>query len=420
MMSRADNDRLCRIGPGTPMGAVFRRFWLPICTSDRVPLPGGAPRFERLLGENFVVFRNGEGQVGVLDELCPHRGASLSLGRVEDCGIRCIYHGWKIGNDGTLLEVMNNPANKRPPNVRAPSFSVVEAGGIVWTYLGPKEHQPPAPHFAFMDLAESQRVLLRVDGNYNWVQALEGGLDSSHVGILHSNAARPAWNGPSEVKVGAFEDTGPVLEVEDTEFGYHYAAFRRGGPGQPSNVRIVPFIMPSGRIIPGGALQGAQNHTIAFEIPIDDEHTATYTVHYGSAPISRESRLRETGFDDPEVYSQEQQRLLLSRANYNRQRRDIMDRSWSGLNGIAFEDAVIATSMGPIQDRTKEHLIASDLAVARLRRRLLDSAGRIERGEPPVGAHVDTSVISAIDAPAPQGAHWRTLLPNHRVVAVAA
>ena len=194
MMSRADNDRLCRIGPGTPMGAVFRRFWLPICTSDRVPLPGGAPRFERLLGENFVVFRNGEGQVGVLDELCPHRGASLTLGRVEDCGIRCIYHGWKIGNDGTLLEVMNNPADRRPPNVRAPSFPVVEAGGIVWTYLGPKEHQPPAPHFAFMDLAESQRVLLRVDGNYNWVQALEGGLDSSHVGILHSNAARPAWN----------------------------------------------------------------------------------------------------------------------------------------------------------------------------------------------------------------------------------
>jgi len=419
MMSRADNDRLCRIGPGTPMGAVFRRFWLPICTSDRVPLPGGAPRFERLLGENFVVFRNGEGQVGVLDELCPHRGASLTLGRVEDCGIRCIYHGWKIGNDGTLLEVMTNPANKRPPNVRAPSFSVVEAGGIVWTYLGPKEHQPPAPHFAFMDLAENQRVLLRVDGNYNWVQSLEGGLDSSHVGILHSNAARPGWNGPSEVKVGAFQDTGPVLEVEDTEFGYHYAAFRRGGAGQPANVRIVPFIMPSGRIIPGGALQGASNHTIAFEIPIDDDHTATYTVRYGSASISRESRLRETGFDDPEVYSQEQQRLLLTRANYNRQRRDTMDRNWSGLNGIAFEDTVIATSMGPIQDRTKEHLIASDLAVARLRRRLLDSAARIERGEPPVGAHVDTSLISSIDAPAPQGAHWRTLLPNHRAVATA-
>jgi phthalate 4,5-dioxygenase len=420
MMSRADNDRLCRIGPGTPMGAVLRRFWLPICTADRVPTPGGAPRFERLLGENFVVFRNGNGEVGVLDELCPHRGASLTLGRVEDDGLRCLYHGWKFGNDGELLEVMNLAAAKRPPNVCAPAFPVVEAGGIVWTYLGPKEHQPPAPHFAFMDLPESNRVLLRVDGNYNWVQSLEGGLDSSHVGILHSNAARPGWNAPSATKVGAFEDTGPALEVEDTEFGYHYAAFRRGGPGQPDNVRIVPFIMPSGRIIPGGALQGAANHTIVFEIPIDDEHTATYTVRYGSAPLSLENRLRETGFDDPEVYSQQEQRLLLTRANYNRQRREIMDKSWSGLNGIAFEDAVITTSMGPIQDRTKEHLIASDLAVARLRRRLLDSAARLERGEAPIGAHVDTSVISSVDAPTPQGLHWRTLLPQHRVLDVAA
>jgi phthalate 4,5-dioxygenase len=419
MLSQAENDRLCRVGPGTPMGAVFRRFWLPICTSDRVTA-GGAPRAERLLGENFVVFRTGEGKVGVLDELCPHRGVSLVLGRVEDCGIRCIYHGWKFATDGAVLEVMNNPAGKRLPALQTPSFPAVEAGGIIWTYLGPREHQPAAPHFAFMDFPEARRVLLRVDGNYNWVQSLEGGLDSSHVGILHSNAARPGWNGTSDKKVGALDDTQPVLEVEDTEFGYHYAALRQGGPGKPGNVRITPFIMPSGRIIAGGALQGAENHTIVFEIPIDDEHTATYTVRYGNSPLSLESRLRETGFDDPEVYSQKDQRLLLTRANFNRQRREIMDTSWSGLNGIAFEDTVIATSMGPIQDRTKEHLIASDVAVARLRRRLLDSAARVERGEDPVGAHVDTHLISSIDAPAPDGAHWRSLLPNHRIGRAAA
>ena len=385
-----------------------------------MPVAGGAPLAQRLLGENFVVFRSGDGKVGILDELCPHRGASLALGRVEDCGIRCIYHGWKFAHDGAVLEIMNNPANKRLPNLKATAYPAIEAGGMVWTYLGPTEHQPPAPHFAFMDLPEANRVLLRVDGNFNWVQSLEGGLDSSHVGILHSNAARPGWNGQSDLKVGALDDTGPVLEVEDTEFGYHYAAFRKGAPGKPGNVRIVPFIMPSGRIIPGGALQGASNHTVVFEIPIDDEHTATYTVRYGSAPLSRESRLRETGFDDPEVYSQKDQRLLLTRANYNRQQRDIMDRSWSGLNGIAFEDAVIATSMGPIQDRTKEHLIASDVAVARLRRRLLESVARIERGEDPVGAGVDASLISSIDAPVPESGHWRALLPSHRVVGIAA
>ncbi len=184
------------------MGAVLRRFWLPICTADRVPTPGGAPRFERLLGENFVVFRNGNGEVGVLDELCPHRGASLTLGRVEDDGLRCLYHGWKLGNDGELLEVMNLPAAKRPPNVCAPAFPVVEAGGIVWTYLGPKEHQPPAPHAPLYGPARApSHALLRVDGNTPaTVQSLEGETDSSHVGILHSNAARPGWNAPSAAK----------------------------------------------------------------------------------------------------------------------------------------------------------------------------------------------------------------------------
>ena len=420
MISQQENDRLCRVGPATPMGAVFRRFWLPICTADRLPVPGGAPLVQRLLGEDFVVFRNGDGKVGVLDELCPHRGASLSLGRVEDCGIRCIYHGWKFANDGAVLEIMNNPAGKRLPNLKAPAYPAIEAGGMVWAYLGPLEHQPAAPHFAYMDLPESNRVLLRVDGNYNWLQSLEGGLDSSHVGILHSNAARPGWVGQSDEKVGSLDDTGPVLEVEDTEFGYHYAAFRQGAPGRPGNVRIVPFIMPSGRIIPGGALQGAENHTLVLEVPIDDEHTATYTVRYGSAPLSREGRLRETGFDDPTAYTLSEQRLLLDRTNYNRQQRDIMDRSWSGLNGIAFEDAVIATSMGPIQDRTREHLIASDVAVARLRRRLLDSMARVDRGEPPIGAGIDVHVISSIDSEVPAAGHWRTLLPTHRVVGIAA
>ena len=417
MLTQEENDRLCRIGPGTPMGAVFRRFWMPICTSDRIPHPGCAPLAERLLGEDFVVFRNGEGKVGVLDEFCMHRGASLALGRVEDCGIRCLYHGWKFGNDGSVLEIMNNPADKRQPHLKAPAYPAIEAAGIVWVYLGPKEKEPPFPRFAFMDLPDNHRVLIRLDGNFNWVQATEGGLDSSHVGILHSDVARPGWNGRSDKKASAMDDTGPVLEIEDTEFGYHYAAFRKDPAGGPDNVRIVPFIMPSGRIIPGGQLQGQNNHTIVLEIPIDDEHTATYSVRYGSEPIARQTRLHETGFDDPEFYSESTQQFLWTRADLNRQRRDLMDRNWSGFRGIALEDAVIATSMRPITDRTKEHLIASDLAVARFRRRLLESVARMDRGEDPVGAQADVSLISSIDAPVPASGHWRRLIPSHRVVA---
>ena len=415
MMTREENDRLCRVGPGTKMGALFRRFWLPICTADRLPTPGGAPLAERLLGEDFVVFRTGEGKVGVLDEYCMHRGASLALGRVEDCGIRCIYHGWKFGTGGEVLEIMNNKS-QRPPNFRAPAFPTVEAGGMVWVYLGAPEKQPPFPRYAFLDLPENHRVLLRVNQHFNWVQATESGLDSSHVGILHSNVARPGWHGQTNQRIGAMDDTAPELHIEDTEFGYHYAAFRTDPEGGPDNVRIVPFFMPSGRIIPGGQLQGENNQTIIFEVPMDDEHTATYSIRYGTRPIPRDTRLRETGFDDTSMYSAKEQRFLWTRGDLHLQKRDTMDRNWSGFRGIALEDAVIGTSMGPIQDRTKEHLIASDLAVVRFRRRLMESLTQMERGGDPIGVNVDAGAIASIDSPAPARGHWRSLIPSHRVV----
>ena len=311
MMSRADNDRLCRIGPGTPMGAVFRRFWLPICTSDRVPLPGGAPRFERLLGENFVVFRNGEGQVGVLDELCPaswrvaqpgpRRGLRhpLHLSRLEDRQRRHAARGHEQPGRQAAAQLAWGVFSRRRGgrhrlDLPWPEGTSAAGAALRLHGLGRKSRGAAARRRQLQLGAGAGRRPRQLACRHPAFECRAAGLER-----------------PVRGEVGAFEDTGPVLEVEDTEFGYHYAAFRRGGPGQPSNVRIVPFIMPSGRIIPGGALQGAQNHTIAFEIPIDDEHTATYTVRYGSAPISRESRLRETGFDDPEVYSQEQQRLLL-------------------------------------------------------------------------------------------------------------
>ncbi|MFB6451325.1 Rieske 2Fe-2S domain-containing protein [Bradyrhizobium tunisiense] len=410
MLTQEQNDRLCRIGPRTPMGELFRRYWMPIATADKVREPGSVMA-ARLLGEDLVVFRGKDGTVGVLDEFCIHRGASLALGRVEECGVRCLYHGWKFGAEGSIQDIMNLPADKRPPKLRAPAYPVVEAGGIVWTYLGPKEKCPPFRRFAFMDLPENQRILLRVDTNCNWVQMIEGGLDSSHVSILHTNAARPGWTGDAAQVVGSMNDTGPSLEIEDTEFGYHYAAFRRGSDG--ANVRVVPFIMPFGRIIPGGALQGKDNFTIALEVPIDDEHTATYSVRYGSQPISLESRLKETGYDDPELYSLEKQKFLFARGDNAKQRRDIMGHNWSGFRGIAVEDAVIATSMGPISDRTKENLISSDLAIARFRKCLMDSIDRIERGQDPIGVNFDVGRISAIDAAAPEAGHWRTLVPSH-------
>ncbi len=415
MMTREENDRLCRIGADTPMGALFRRFWMPIALAEKVAEPG-AVRHEKLLGDDFVVFRTQDGKVGVLDELCMHRGASLALGRVEDCGIRCLYHGWKFGTDGEILDIMNMPPGRRPPKLKAKAYPAVESGGMIWAYLGPAEHQPPFPQHQCLGFPATHRVTMRVDSHYNWVQATEGGLDSSHVSILHTNGARPGWLGASDDKVGAFDDTGPLLELEETEFGYHYAAFRRPArSGEPENCRIVPFIMPSGRIIPGGALQGASNATLVLEIPIDDEHTATYSVRYSSEPQEAGARLRETGFDDPEIYDPATNQLLMSRGDY-KQKRHLMATNFSGLRGIATEDAAIATSQRPIYDRSQENLIYADLAVVRFRRRLLDAVDAMERGEAPVGTQADHALIRAIDAPRPSNAHWRTLIPTHKVV----
>jgi phthalate 4,5-dioxygenase oxygenase subunit len=398
------------------MGALFRRFWLPICTADRLPSPGCAPRHERLLGQDFVVFRAKDGKIGVLDELCLHRGASLALGRVEDCGIRCLYHGWKFGTDGAVLDIMNVPADKRPPRLHANAYPVIEEGGFIWTYLGPRESQPAFHRYAYMDLPESHRVVMCWKSRSNWVQMTEGGLDSSHVGILHTNAARPGWSGKSDRKVGAMDDTGPSLQIEDTEFGYHYAAFRAGADGL--NVRVVPFIMPSGRIIPGGELLG-HNSTLLFETPIDDENTATFSVRYADRPMRKEDRLRETGFDDPNFYDADKQRFLFTRADFDKQRRDLMEENWSGFRGISAEDAAIAASMGPIYDRSKEHLVSSDLAVVRFRKRLFDSLDRMEKGLEPIGFEQDVSLISAVDTKAPAEDHWRTLIPTHKVATAA-
>lgn len=414
MLTKEQNERLCRVGPGTLMGGLFRRYWLPVCTADKLSEPGGAPRAERLLGQDLVVFRGKDGKVGVLDEFCIHRGASLALGRVEECGLRCLYHGWSFGVDGSVLDIMNIPADKRSPKLKARAYPVVEEGGLIWTYLGPKESQPAFRRYAYMDLPEANRVVLMWKTNANWVQMLEGGLDSSHVSILHTNAARPGWAGASDKKVGAMDDTGPTLEIEDTQFGYHYAAFRKGSGGEGGNVRITPFIMPSGRIIPGGALLGV-NSTLLIEVPVDDEHTATYSVRYADRAMSRADRLRETGLDNPEIYSQETQQFLFSRNEFHKQRRDIMETNWSGFRGISTEDAVIAVSMGPIYDRSKENLISSDLAIVRMRRRLLDSIDRMERGFEPVGFDIDGSSIEAVDTAPPDDAHWRTLVPSHKI-----
>ena len=425
MLTREENARLTQVGPGTPMGETMRRYWLPIATSAQLPSPDCDPLRSTLLGEPFVVFRNSDGEVGVLDEMCMHRGVSLALGRVEGNGIRCLYHGWKFAVDGTIQETPNHCNERFRQRLKAPAYPVREAGGLIWTYIGPKEKQPPFQKYIFMDGPEENRVVLRVDTEANYLQLWEGGTDSSHVGILHHDHVAIAKNKDEAFDLGvmAVSDHAPVLDIVDTEYGYHYAAKRQGPVGADGNetfsIRVTPVVFPTGRIIP------APNtfQYFLFEVPATDGVTSTYIVCHGQTKADKQGVKGILGLNDPRFWNEQdctfRAHWHVNKMNQDRHR---MGTSFAGFSGIEQEDAVLSVSMGPVVDRTKEHLVPADRAVVHLRARLLESIRRVEEGGDPIGLHVrDYSDVHAlIDTTVGTSDRWSNLLPGNMELLQAA
>ena len=417
MLNRQDNDLLCRVGPGTPMGHMMRRYWHPVCTSAQLPHADAAPLRVRLLGEDYVAFRDSNGKVGLLEELCMHRGASLALGRVEEGGIRCLYHGWKFDVAGTVLETPNNSDPKYRLRMKAPAFPVREEGGMVWAYVGPKELQPEFSRYAFMDADPAHRVVLRVNVECNYLQLVEGGEDSSHVGVLHTNMARPGWKDddfqPNQDVVNpaalSTNDLEPVLKIEDTAFGFQYVALRKTNKQGVKNARVVPFIVPYGRVIPATAFLFT-----VLEVPQDDTHTSTYIIVHGDSPVTEEKIIGLLGLGDAKYYDRKTCTFTATWADSFGQSRARMKENWTGLQGVEVEDASIALSQGPLYDRSKEHLVPADQAVMRVRRVLLDSVKRVIESKPPVGVGIDLRGVSAVDAELADGGAWQSLVPSHR------
>jgi len=418
MLSREDNETLCRVGPGTRMGNVMRRYWHPIATSAQLPGPDCAPLRTRLLGQKFVAFRDTGGRVGVLDEYCMHRGVSLALGRVEEGGIRCLYHGWKFAVDGTLLETPNHPDPRLCQALRANAYPVREVSGLIWTYIGPAELVPPFRRFAYDDAPASHRVIHRVNVSANYLQLAEGGVDSSHVGILHTNQVRPSWRARRQrtdagvLDAAIMDDNAPSLEIEDTPFGFHYAAIRRSmadAGGSLRNVRITPVILPTLRVIPATFYSFS-----VYETPMDDVSTATYVITHADRAISFEDLTRVHGLDDERFWSPEDCWFRASWDDRLGQDRAGMDQSWTGHRGIQREDVVMAMSSEPIVDRSQEHLVAADQAVVRLRRRMMDAIRMTEAGEPPPGLFIpDLTKVQASDRDIAREARWQDFAAGH-------
>jgi phthalate 4,5-dioxygenase oxygenase subunit len=417
MLSREDNDVLCRVGPGTPGGTLMRRFWHPVCTSAQLPHPDCAPLRVRLLGEDYVAFRDTAGQVGFLEELCMHRGASLALGRVEEGGIRCLYHGWKFSASGSVLETPNHADPKYAARMKAPAFPVREEGGIVWAYVGPIELLPAFSRYAFMDAEPAHRVVLRINVSCNYLQLVEGGEDSSHVGVLHTNMARPGWKdndftpNPDVVNPAALasNDLEPALKIEETAFGFQYVALRKTHKPGVRNARVVPFIVPYGRIIPAPAFLFT-----VLEVPQDDTHTSTYIVVHGETPITEEKIIELLGLNDPRYYNRKDCTFTASWADTFGQNRELMKENWTGLRGVEVEDATIGLSQGPLYERSREHLVPADQAVVRVRRVLMESVKRVMEDKRPAALGLDLRGVSACDAQLEDGANWQDLLPSHR------
>src|SRR5512138_506660 len=227
MLTHEENELITRISPGTPMGDTLRRYWIPALLAWELPGPDCPPVRVKLLGEDLVAFRDTDGRIGLLEELCPHRRASLFFGRNEECGLRCVYHGWKFDVSGRCVDMMNEPEELSfKHKIRQPSYPTVELGGLVWTYMGPPDREPPLPKFAWTQSPATHRHVSKVIEECNWLQALEGGIDTSHAPILHRLITTSSKRGGISPASAFVRGKAPKLVVDLTDWGYQYSGLR--------------------------------------------------------------------------------------------------------------------------------------------------------------------------------------------------
>jgi phthalate 4,5-dioxygenase oxygenase subunit len=415
MLTQQDNELVTRVGPGTPMGNLMRQYWVPAMLSSELPQPDCDPVRVLLLGEQLIAFRDSQGKVGLLANNCPHRGASLFFGRNEESGIRCVYHGWKFDVSGACIDMPNEPAESDfRTKVRAVGYPCQERGGIVWSYLGPRSTPPPLPDLEPNMLPDDQVVVTAVQRDCNWLQGLEGDIDTSHLGFLHLGAIDPENTKPGTFQHYTVKDRAPRYSVVDTEYGAMYGAYRPADSGR-LYWRIAQFLFPFYAMIPTGVL-GLQVLARAW-VPMDDTHMLFFsmgsrpsvaTITAVNAPATR-NRAGEDQVPNSTAWNG-RFRLAADASNDYRIDRDRQRRreDYTGIPGIHTQDQAITESMGPILDRGSERLGTSDVMVIRVRRRLMEAARALaERDLTPPGVdRPDVYGVRSGGAFLPEGADW--------------
>lgn len=386
-MRKGENELLTRTNPGTPMGELFRRYWLPALAIDELPSPDCPPVRLPILGEQLVAFRDSEGCVGILDAACSHRQASLYFGRPEEGGIRCGYHGWKFDIKGRCVDIPSEPGSlgRFADQISLRSYPTLEQGGVIWVYMGPPEHQPPPPAYEWATLPSSHVFVSRRLQECNYLQTMEGGLDSSHLSILHRwTLAYDPVIGHADSKIvqiiGA--DPNPFYAVEDTFGGLLLGARRRAEEGK-YYWRVTQFLAPCFNLV---APTGASTLNAQAWVPVDDENCWGWAINYNvDRPLTTEERegMKAGGGLHVDFVPG----TLMGRANKSNDY--LLDRTaqrecktFTGVLGIAMQDAAVQESQGRIADRTLEHLVNSDNGIIAARRMLIQATRKMAAGEP--------------------------------------
>lgn len=416
MLSVEENDLLTRIEDDAPMSRLMRRHWVPVCLIEEVAEPDGKPLRVEALGRSYAMFRDTEGRIGLLDEHCPHRKASLVLGRNEECGLRCLYHGWKFDVDGNCVAKSSEP-DESPLHgkVRHRAYPTREWGGFVWAWLDTERDAPEFEPPAFCPTEDMPIAILKIRVPANWAQITEGQIDSAHSSSLHSSDMVPArvkgasadansWYRPST-------DKSPRMQTQTTPYGFHYAAIRKPikNAGTHHYLRITEYVAPFTSLIPPN---DAYNVATVI-VPISDEESFFHFIAWGDRDTPSTESWRRFAFARPGIDLDGKWRPLRGMDNDFMQDRNRMKLgNFSGIEGIPNQDLAMWVSMGARVDRSTDLLGASDLAIVEFRRLMSDAARRVAEGGAAIGTEdprVPHVSISSKEGVYLKDVDWRSL-----------
>ena len=409
MLNHEKNKLLTEIGPGTPMGTMMRRHWIPAVLSSELQGPDSGPVRIRLLGENLIAFRDSKDRVGILDALCPHRRAPLYFGLNENGGLTCVYHAWKFDVNGNCMQLphlANDP--EKMSRIKTKSYPCKEVGGIVWTYMGPGGEMPEMPCFDWVDLPDDQTFMTKQLVDCNYSQAIEGDMDPFHVSILHMTTddqrRYQSMEGDEQDYVGEPEDgvlslehefrliaadPVPEITVYRTPFGV-FSGARRVADADKSYWRMNQFILPFYAGTPWTENYAAQCNVW---VPRDDVSTVVWRIHYDPGQPLREDVVERLGsgwdahipaseYAEPTSEPQSEWYPKRNRSNdygYDRKSQKEGPNSVAGIAGIWAQDRIMTEGMGPVIDRTEESLMPGDAPIIEVRKCLLNAAGASDK-----------------------------------------